>query len=449
MRLLRAGFFLLALLALLGSGLPAAGAEHVYQSERLAVRGAVPERWIDTTVRLADALYPALEAHFGRGPAAAELPLRLVLFPTRARYEAALRDAGVRGTLGHSGGWTFWKKGVSYVFLQKDAWHTRRLILHELTHQFHARCRPPSRRGKGAWWYREGLAEYFGWHHRTRTGIEFGQVAELGRRGTATEARARVLADRVDPWKLGTREERSDYAEALALVAPLIAGPDADLVGRFRAWEREVLERGGDAPAFERHFGPVRDRLPPALQAFWKEATPAREAVHGAWRRDRGVVVGQATDGAGMLRLPDGPAARSQVQVTVPAGAEAGLGVAGLGSEVAAFLGPGHVAFCERGAAGAPWRVRARLPLAHEGTARIEILRETPPSWHKLSHAGFRFRVRAPDGASVAWPPAAESPRLLGFDGTRVPLRLAFLVRRGSASFRDFQTGPAAAEAGK
>jgi hypothetical protein len=420
----------LPLLLLLPLLLPAAPlhAEHAYEGRRLHVRGEVPEVWIERAVVCADALFRDLSAHFGRTPTDADQPLQLVLYPDRAAWRAALERAGVRIDLGHAGGYTLWEKGISHVFLQKDEWHTRRLILHELTHQFHAKCRPLARRGRGAWWYREGLAEYFAWHAHSDTGLRLGVMDDWAHQGTVPEARVRAAAPDFDPWAIATGTTRASYGDALAVLAALLAGCDADLHARYRAWEQEILGRGGDTASFARHFEGREAALARCVAAYWKSAGPAWRPRGGGWSQEPAAIVGTSDAPALLLRSPV-RSSRMKAGVAPAEGAAAGLCLLGQAREVAALVVPGAVVIWDRRPdKGQPlWREVTRIPLPGDGPARIELW------WKTEQQTRWRFTC-ARDGQEVMWPREGMPVGLLA---GRAPPRTGLLVRGGRAVFQD------------
>lgn len=423
-------------------------AEHAYEGTRLRVRGDVPEVWIETAVDLLKSLYPALSEQLGRAPDESELPLRLVIHPDRATYKRALRKAGVKVPLGRSGGFTFWQEGESHVYLQGDDFHSRRLILHELTHQFHAKCRPPTRRGRGAWWYREGLAEYYGWHRRRAAGVDFGRVHPLTLAGTARQAQACVQHGGFRAWRVAIGAEEAGYAQALALVAPLLDGPDEDLRARFRAWEREVLERGGDTKAFARHFKGTEERLEAAIRTFWLEHEYRWTASGGAWVEDRGALVAQAGTTPAILRstgfkYTGAAQARLRVDVTLGATPPASAGIlldAGEGA-LAALVDGRRIVVLRRDGAATTWREVASHPFA----SRLPAGRP-PPSNGPIS---LTLAVVLSDRRQLVFEAQA--------DGVRAVLRVphdqlgsfavasvgspGLFVRHGRATFRNFGVG--------
>ncbi len=321
----------LVLLTLLALATPA-HAEHVYESERLRISGDVDEAWIEEAAELGGELFTALERHFGRAPAEAELPLVLVIHPDRASYRKALAAKGVQSDAAHAGGWTFWKTGISHVWVQAEPFDTRRLILHELFHQFHDKVGPSTRRGQGPWWYREGLAEWFGWHRRTKEGLRFGALDAVALNDLARRAALRAKARDFDPWKVAVGKTRKDYVDALALVGGLMLAPDRDLRARFRLWEREMLTRGGGTKAFERRFRERRPALLGAVRLGWSTLGGQWLPREAGWDERDGVISVRKRVGSRLWRVR-GPsresfAQRVEIVTGTEAAATAGLTVA-------------------------------------------------------------------------------------------------------------------------
>jgi len=313
---------LLFLLAAVGP--PArAGTEHVYESAHLRVTGAVDEAWIEQAAALGEALYTAAARHFGREPEEADLPLELVLYPGRGSYAQALRKVGASGKTLRAGGWTLWTQGVSHIWLQPEPFDTRRLVLHELLHQFHDKCRPRSRRGSGAFWYREGLAAWYGWHRRTKEGLRFGQFDVVALNGLARAAAARARSEAFDPWALATGKAKADYVDALALVGGLMLAKDKDMRARFARFEQEILPRGGDREAFRRRFAERRADLRAAIVTGWGSVLGQWAPTTAGWdERDGVITVRKAPQAAVLTRVGLVPAATFALRVEIVTGTE-------------------------------------------------------------------------------------------------------------------------------
>ncbi len=320
MRLLAA--CLIVFLPGLATAAPPAATEHVYESAHLRVTGTVDEAWIEQAATLGEALYADAARHFGREPDAADLPLQLVVYDRRRSYAQALRKLSAPGAALRVGGWTFWSRGVSHVWRQPEAFDTRRLILHELLHQFHDKCRPRSRRGGGAFWYREGLAGWYGWHRRTKQGLRFGQFDAVALNGMARAAAARARSPEFDPWALCTGRVKADYVDALALVGGLMRAKDKDLRARFRRFEQEILPRGGDVVAFRRRFRERRADLRAAIVSGWAGVLGQWAPFSAGWDEEDGVITVPKGLNAGMTRTGIAPSAAFELRVEIVTGTE-------------------------------------------------------------------------------------------------------------------------------
>ncbi len=286
MRLLLA-LLLVCLGAVAGEPGAVAAEGGVVEGRYVRVQGKVPAHWLDTAAELGDALFERMQADFGRVPDKRALPLELTLHPDRAAFLAAVHAArsktSAKDATPPPGGWTSWDPCVSHVWLQADAFDTRRLVLHELVHQFYARTRSKSRRGTDQAWYREGIAEWYGWHRRTRSGLVFGAFDLVARNPRIRDVRARVSKEGWSAFAVGSGETKADYDDAIALVGALRGTDDAALRALFRRYEQDVLERGGGAKTFVSLFEAKRAVLEEAVRAFWAGVRSPLEVTSGDW----------------------------------------------------------------------------------------------------------------------------------------------------------------------
>lgn len=276
-------------LSLLGGGMTAHAAdvapappENMVNTAHLQVRGRVSVQLVEEAAALGEALYTHLQKHFGRAPDPKLLPLRLTIHPDMEAFRRELARRGTLTGLTEVGGYTWFGRGGSHVAKQRHAFDTRRLVIHELTHQFHFGCRPRWRRGRGPAWYREGLAEYFGWHRRTPTGVTFGVLDLVAPTRRAHDARRRVRSKSWHPRAFLDRQRTADYVDALALVGGLLSSPDEKVRATFRTWERAVLEAGGETRRIQEAF-PDGAALKQALRDTWDQRGPLWGPAPSGW----------------------------------------------------------------------------------------------------------------------------------------------------------------------
>lgn len=263
----------LVLLGLAGSGRPplaaAPAVEHVVRGRYVEVRGQVAAPWVEQAAHLGDLLATTLAARWKRDPRGGRGPLLLRLHPTRDAFVAALPRVAPRHLVG-AGGWTDADGARSDVWLQGHAFDTRRLVLHELTHQVQSRCQDAAQRGRGPRWWREGLAETLGHHARTSAGtwrlaaLDVVQAFDENR-----QAAARVAAAGYDPLERVMSAEPTDYVDGLALVGGLYRSSDPEWTRVLADFEEEVLVRGAGTEAFVRLVGHRRLRLAAAVRRTW------------------------------------------------------------------------------------------------------------------------------------------------------------------------------------
>lgn len=276
---------LLSVVLLLGlpppTGTWAAPPQHelvVMRTRHLLVRARAPGDIVDSLVEAGDQLVPALLEHFGQqgfrgGPPP---PFRIEVHSDRAHFEAAVKGLDAKARLEGLGGYTSWTHKTAHLFLQESRFESRRIFLHELVHLVHDRLLRRGVRQRTPPWYLEGLAEHFGWHRRTRTGVHFGALDALAVKQRPLLAKRRVLGDGWDAWARVTGRTQSDYTDAVALFEGLRGSPHAGIRAAFRSWEREHIRRNFTDRELVRALRPHRASLAKALRDFWS-------AVHIEW----------------------------------------------------------------------------------------------------------------------------------------------------------------------
>ena len=115
---------------------------------------------LEDTGRLLEELHAQLTKFFGKAPKG---KLRLEVWATEKEWAESIRKDGADVPTG-AGGYYWPTSKKAYLYVQPSAHYTRQLILHEATHQFHYLASTRNR-SPGAFWYTEGLAEYFGMHN--------------------------------------------------------------------------------------------------------------------------------------------------------------------------------------------------------------------------------------------------------------------------------------------
>jgi hypothetical protein len=249
------------------------------ESPKVVLRGDVAPEVLLEALELVEGAWRHWKETFGREPATADLPMAFDIFPDRESFLQGARAAGCREDLSGMGGWTSWEGRVSLLFVQPDPFDTRRLVLHEGTHQFQARAFPADRPQDDAPWHREGLAERFGWHRRTRAGLEVGHRDAVALRHRPQEAAERVRFRAFDPWAIGSRAVEADYTDSLALATTLLETSDAELRERYLAWRTNAFRGGGSARGFLQVFEGMEERLRRAANEVWGR-------FHRTWRPD-------------------------------------------------------------------------------------------------------------------------------------------------------------------
>ncbi|MHC4820089.1 MAG: hypothetical protein ACYTDX_00035 [Planctomycetota bacterium] len=192
-------------------------------------------------LRLAEALYPQLQAHFGAEPDV-DGKLEVFFWPDSAGFKAGGREAGIPLDQLQAGG-IYWPPTKSaYFWKQPSAYSTRHLFLHELVHQFHY-LSVMGNKGNTPTWYTEGIAEHFAWHNWDGKALVTGlsDVVALEERIPAMVKQAR--AGTLDLRAIVRGERGGPKPESWAVVHSLLTSPGKAMRKRFRAVEKRLWSR--------------------------------------------------------------------------------------------------------------------------------------------------------------------------------------------------------------
>lgn len=284
------------LLATRGSGdeppAPAAPPESVAVGSLVTATGDAPADVLEEAARLGDQLVPLLAAHFEAPIPKDAAPLKVVIHATREGFQkAVLAEGGTAADVATAGGYTPKKTLVSHLWVQAEPFDTRRLVLHELTHQVQDKTFASFGPGTDVEWHREGLAEWFGWHVRGAKGLEVGRMDAIARNELPAQIANEVTAGRMSAWDIATRADPQPYARALGLVEALLRARDPDLRRRFRAWERDAWTHRDAAARFATAFEGARPAVQTALEEAWRG-----RALHwgqsAGWDEANGHIIG-------------------------------------------------------------------------------------------------------------------------------------------------------------
>jgi len=378
---------LLALaLALLVARAPSAVADDVeFRTAHVTVRGDVGAARVRAWAELAEAAYPQWKAFFGAEPPRNRLPLELDVRKSREGFLHAVHVAGVIGALPGAGGYYDPRSRWSFLFLQPHETSTRLLVLHELTHQFQYKALQDDVPDRSPVWHREGLAEHFGYHRRTATGVEVAAFDMVAIDDRPSQCAARVKAGKFDAWAVGTGTAPSpDYVDALALVETFLRTTDKGLVATYHQWEREIYKSGNANAKFEKLFESKRARLAAAVVEVWGGfETPWRVGYVG-WDEEPGAIVGRGMPWAILVGQTAVPLARRWVEAEIELGEDAAGGGIALGVK-----DQEHLFLAELRADGAVW-LRRRVNAVWTEYGQVPLARRGRPS----TPVKVRFELR-------------------------------------------------------
>jgi hypothetical protein len=326
----RAALLALALLA----ASPAHAADDEVRTAHIVARGDIGRERLEGYAVLAEACWPAWVERFKETPPKDRLPLRMDVRADRDGWLRALASAGVSGAgaLQGAGGYYDPRTRVSYLYLQPHDSSTRLLVLHELTHQFQYKAVLGDRPERSPLWHREGIAEHFGYHRRTKQGLEIGAYDMVAIDARPAEVVDRIAKGTFDPWAVGTGKVVSpDYTDALALAGTLLRTRDAALTRAFARYEDDLLRGIDPGQAFERAFTPVRTRLKDAVTEVWGGLRRPWQLTYVAWDETPGAIVGDGRPWAFLRGTETLRASDAGIEATVTLGSRTAAGGVCLG----------------------------------------------------------------------------------------------------------------------
>lgn len=367
-----AACLLVGLLLLVARAPRAAAGDDEFKTAHVTVRGDVGAARVRAWAELAEAAYPQWKAFFDAEPPKSRLPLELDVRTTREGFLHAVHVVGVTGALPGAGGYYDPRSRWSFLYLQPHETSTRLLVLHELTHQYQYKALQDDVPDRSPVWHREGLAEHFGYHRRSATGVELGALDMVAIDDRPTQCAERVRAGTFDAWAVGTgTAPNPDYADALTLVETFLRTTDKGLVSTYHAWEREIYKTGNANSKFERLFESKRARLAAAVTEVWGGFRAPWKVGYVGWDEEPGAIVGRGMPWAMLEGQVPVPSASRFVEAEIELGADAVGGGIALGVKdkehllLAEVRAEGVVLLRRR--VNAVWTEFAQVPLAVRG----------------------------------------------------------------------------------
>ncbi len=295
-------------------------------------RGEVGAERLQAYADLAEAAWGQWKEYFQTEPPKNRMPLELYVAKDRDSFLAATRAAGSPQDLPGAGGWYGPGSRTSYLYPQPHDSSTRLLVLHELTHQFQYKALQDDVPDRSPLWHREGLAEHFGYHRRTKDVVVTGALDMVAIDDRPQRCADRVRAGEFDAWAIGTGQKAGDYTDAMTLVETFLRTKDDTLRKAYRQWEREIYKGGNAGHRFEKAFDGKRERLDRAVTEVWEGFYRPWSVVYIAWDEKDGAIVGHGMPWAVAKGGVPLPADKRFVEAEVGLSKEAAGGV-GIGAK--------------------------------------------------------------------------------------------------------------------
>ena len=276
----------MAILAILLAALPV--------SEEKTEHYSILAEKLDATEvgRLLEGLHAHLTSHFGRSP---KERLRVEIYSTRERWEAALRATG--DAVPDAGGYYSPGTKTASLYVQPSRYYTRQLLLHEATHQFHFLVATGNRSPRASW-YTEGLAEHFGMHDWDGEALKVGVVPAATLEDYPEAANRNFERIERDLAGIVSGKRECGRPEAWALVGFLMERDGM----RFRTLA-SLLDRGSEPePAWKRAVGAVSPRLVQEYEAWIESHAQPWKIVWTSWEQRGEFLEGESQTNGLLLR---------------------------------------------------------------------------------------------------------------------------------------------------
>ena len=311
---------------------PATAADAEVATAHVVVRGDLDAPLLRVFAELAEAAYPQWKSFFGAEPPKNRLPLELDARTDRAGFLRAVHAAGVIGALPGAGGYYDPRSRRSFLYAQPHESSTRLLVLHELTHQYQYKALQDDVPDRSPAWHREGLAEHFGYHRRTATGVELGALDMAAIDDRPRQCAERVKAGTFDAWAVGTGAVvNPDYVDAMTLVETFLRTGDKGLKDAYARWEKEIYRSGNAYAKFEKLFQSKRAKLLAAVTEVWGGWVSPWQVGYIGWDEEPGAIVGRGVPWAVLLGGTEVPSANRWIEAEIELGADAAGGGLALG----------------------------------------------------------------------------------------------------------------------
>ncbi len=167
----------------------------------------------------------------------------------------------------------------SYLFLQPQLSGTRKLLLHEVAHQYHDYLRPWSR-APSLEFCEEGIAEFFALHNWDGAVLKLGVIPEIGQIDYAKEALTKLHDPvRFDLNNIVSGNTEVDYPLAWGLVSFLVERyrPNFDI------WRQGINNDVEPRLVWRKQFGALMPEILKSFEPWLQSNVSPWQVVSGEW----------------------------------------------------------------------------------------------------------------------------------------------------------------------
>ena len=246
----------------------------------------------EETGRFLEAAYVEMKSFFrGLEP---DRKIQVKIYATRERYQSEMdhlrKIFSVKRRTRDLAGLYLRETACSYLFVQPQEYETRKLLLHEVAHQFHDYLRPWSR-VPSLDFCEEGIAEFFALHNWDGKTLKLGIVPAIGQIDYAKAALQQLRnTARFDMESIVAGDTEVDYPLAWGLVSFLIDRHRA----KFDIWRQGINNDVEPRVVWQKQFGTVMPEIIKSFEPWLQSNVSPWQVVSGEWSP-----AGQAIEGRG------------------------------------------------------------------------------------------------------------------------------------------------------
>ncbi|HXI50721.1 MAG TPA: hypothetical protein VNH84_04435 [Candidatus Saccharimonadales bacterium] len=262
----------------------------------------------EETGRFLEATYAEMKRFFA--DVEPDRKLQVKIYATKERYQLEMdrlrRVFSVKRKARDTHGLYLRETACAYLYLQPEEYETRKLLVHEVAHEYHDAIRPWSKVPSLAF-CDEGIAEYFSLHDWDGQRLRLGIVPPIAKLDYAKAALRQLQNNvRFDLESVVAGDTEVDYPLAWGLVSFLVDQHRP----KFDTWRQGINNDVDPRVVWQKQFGPVTPELLKSFEAWLQSRVCRWEVISGEWSPAGDGVEGIAREDEFAMAILDQPSAK-------------------------------------------------------------------------------------------------------------------------------------------